>query len=175
MYRQIYIFFLISSLLWACKTDEPIPVARKIVVVEYENPRDIVRENSGFALFDNQDTNVRIIYQTQTDGHNLYLDGGEHISFAVDQRCARSLVNGKIIDNNLAFSPQASLELVSTSLSCKLVDTNYVGVKITFPEDPYREQFGWLAIISPLNGYWIAPYFVLETANHQSIKVGQRE
>lgn len=175
MYCQIYIFFLTSTLLWACKTDEPVPVASNIEVVEYEIPHDITRENSGFALFNDKDTNVRIVYHTLTDGYNLYLDGGEHIAFAINQPCAKSLANGEMVNNSLLFSQQASLELVSSALSCKLVDTTYVGVKVTFPEDPYREQFGWLTIIAPLNGYWIAPSFVWETANHQSIKVGQRE
>lgn len=176
MKNQIYIFLVIIAVSTSCKTDVKPFEEEKIKAIHYYYPREITRDNSSFPLFANKSKNIEVVFDNNpnSDNYNLYLFGNDSIQFTTENDCLKKLTIGDIINESTKFSTKGSVDIKADNFSCELIDTSYVGVKLTFSNSPHREQFGYLKIIQGIKGYWIAEEFVWNTANHQPIIVGQK-
>ena len=178
MKNQIYIILAIINVISACKTDIAPELDDNIHVLTYYYPREITRENSSFALFADQVQNIDVIFENNStennEKYNLYLEG-KNIQFLTEGECLKPLYDGEIIDSSLEFSNQGSIDFIDDTYSCELTDSTYIGIRRTFNNSPYREEFGYLLLVQEIKGYWVAKEYIWNSTNHKAIYVGQRE
>ena len=136
MKNQIYIFLVIISSLFGCKTDSPNVEPDNIFYWKADVPKSFVRNYDTIDYHSDVLSPIEINFESEKLANNsyntnLWLEGGDSLLFVSQDKCYSNLeFNQLISDSNTSFSNTISIDYITSGeIYCTPSDTFYIGFK----------------------------------------------